>query len=130
MKKLLLGLVLMGGVSLASAQTISFDNTTLQYGKIGVGSDGFRYFTVTNKGDKPLILTNVKPSCGCTTPEWSKDPILPGKSAKIKVGYNTQLKGAFKKLIEVFSNDPKGQRSVIWIQGEVTPTLDKNNKPV
>ena len=70
-------------------------------------------------GDKPLIISEVKPSCGCTTPEWSKDPILPGKSTQIKVGYNTGIKGAFNKLIEVYSNDPQNSRSVLYIKGNV-----------
>jgi hypothetical protein len=48
-----------------------------------------------------LIISNVKPSCGCTTPEFSQDPIMPGKSAKIKVGYNT-ANGGFNKMIEYF----------------------------
>ncbi|MDY3351762.1 DUF1573 domain-containing protein [Riemerella anatipestifer] len=121
MKKILTGLVLAVGF-MASAQTISFDKTTVDYGKVEKGSEGHRYFTVTNTGDKPLVISNVKASCGCTTPEWDKTPILPGKSSKIKVGYNTNLVNPFKKLIEVFSNDPKASRSVIWIQGEVVET--------
>ncbi|WP_374330580.1 DUF1573 domain-containing protein [Soonwooa sp.] len=122
MKKTLLGMVAVLGFGLASAQSISFDKTVFDYGKVSAGSDGHRYFTVKNTGDKPLILTEVKPACGCTTPEWSKDPILPGKSAQIKVGYNTNLIGAFSKPIEVFSNDPKNPRSVLTIKGEVGAT--------
>jgi len=102
-----------------SAQTISFDRSTLDYGEIEESSDGERFFTITNTGDKPLIITKVKASCGCTTPKWNKEPILPGKVAKLKVGYDTKLLGEFKKLIEVYSNDPENQRSVIWITGVV-----------
>lgn len=119
MKKLMLGLLLVGGIALASAQTISFDKTTIDYGKVEVGANGQRFVTVTNTGDQPLIISNVRPSCGCTTPKWSKDPILPGKSAKIEVGYDTKLKGPFKKSIEVYSNDPEHGRSVLWIKGSV-----------
>jgi len=119
MKKILAGLFMTGAIAFASAQTISFDKTTFDYGKIKAGSDGHRFFTVKNTGDKPLIISEVKPSCGCTTPEWSKDPILPGKTAQIKVGYNTGIKGAFNKLIEVYSNDPANNRSVLYIKGNV-----------
>jgi len=119
MKKILAGLFMTGALAFASAQTISFDKTTFDYGNVKAGSDGHRFFTVKNTGDKPLIISEVKPSCGCTTPEWSKDPILPGKEAKIKVGYNTGIKGAFNKLIEVYSNDPANSRSVIYIKGNV-----------
>lgn len=121
MKKLIAGIALFGTFALASAQTITFDRTTYEYGQIKPNSDGNRFFTVTNTGDKPLIISNVKPSCGCTTPEFSQDPILPGKSAKIKVGYNTATPGAFNKMIEVFSNDPVNSRSVIYIKGDVNP---------
>lgn len=119
MKKILAGLLMTGAIAFASAQTITFDKTTYDYGTVKAGSDGHRFFTVKNTGDKPLIISEVKPSCGCTTPEWSKDPILPGKTAQIKVGYNTGIKGAFNKLIEVYSNDPANNRSVLYIKGTV-----------
>lgn len=119
MKKAFFTFLAVAGFGLASAQTISFDNTVLAYGNIKAGSDGHRVFTVKNTGTKPLILNEIKPACGCTTPEWSKDPILPGKTGQIKVAYNTELKGNFKKSIEVYSNDPDNGRSIIWIEGNV-----------
>lgn len=119
MKKAIFTFLAVAGFGLASAQTISFDKTTLEYGNVKAGSDGHRVFTVKNTGAKPLILNDIKPQCGCTTPEWSKDPILPGKTGQIKVAYDTKIKGTFKKLIEVFSNDPDNNRSVIWIEGNV-----------
>lgn len=119
MKTLFAGIALFGTIALASAQTITFDKTTYEYGAIKPNSDGTRFFNVTNTGDKPLIISNVKPSCGCTTPEFSQDPILPGKSAKIKVGYATANAGPFNKMIEVFSNDPVNSRSIIYIKGDV-----------
>lgn len=122
MKNILAGLMLTATFAFASAQTISFNETTHDYGTIAKGSDGHTFFTVTNTGDKPLIISRVQPACGCTTPEFSQDPIMPGKSAKIKVGYNTQLENAFEKLIEVYSNDPANSRSVIYIKGFVSPS--------
>jgi len=116
-----------GALAFASAQTISFDRTTFDYGNVKAGADGHRFFTVKNTGDKPLIISEVKPSCGCTTPEWSKDPILPGKTAQIKVGYNTGIKGAFNKLIEVYSNDPANNRSVLYIKGNVEDVAAGSN---
>jgi len=125
MRSIFLTLCSFVGFVLTSAQEISFDKTTLDYGKIGKGSDGERVFVVTNKGDKPLIITNVKASCGCTTPKWYKEPILPGKTANLKVGYDTKIVGEFKKLIEVYSNDPENQRNVIWITGVVEESSEK-----
>ncbi len=121
MKKLFAGFALLGTIVFASAQTINFDTTTLDYGTIKPGADGNRVFNIKNTGDKPLIISNVKPGCGCTTPEYSKDPIMPGKSGVIKVHYNTATPGSFLKTIEVFTNDPVNSRSVINIKGNVDP---------
>lgn len=119
MKKLVGGLFLLGFAEVFSAQTITFDKTTIEYGTIAENSDGHRVFTFKNTGDKPLILSNVKPSCGCTTPEWSKEEILPGQTGQIKVEYNTKIKGDFRRSIDVYSNDSKKKRTTIFIKGSV-----------
>lgn len=119
MKKLIGGLLLFGAFAFSSAQTISFDKTTIDYGTVPVNSDGSRFFTFKNTGDKPLVLSNVQPGCGCTASEWPKDPILPGKTGQIKVHYNTAIAAPFKKSIDVFSNDPTNGRIVLYIQGTV-----------
>lgn len=119
MKKIFAGLFLTASFAFASAQSISFDKTTLDYGTVKHGSDGHRIFTIKNTGDKPLIISRVQASCGCTTPEWSQEPIMPGKTAPLKVGYNTTITGDFTKIIEVYSNDPDNSRAVINIKGTV-----------
>lgn len=101
------------------AQRIEFKNETLDYGKIKIGSNGERIFEFKNTGDKPLILSNVSASCGCTIPKWSANPVLPKESGKINVVYDTQRVGPFKKSVTVFSNDSKERRKVIYIEGEV-----------
>lgn len=121
MKKILAGLIVMGTAAFFSAQSITFNETTLDYGKVAPNADGNRVFVVKNTGDKPLLISSVRPQCGCTTPEWSQEPIMPGKTGKIKVHYNTSIHGPFQKLIEVFSNDPVNGRSVIFIKGDVDP---------
>lgn len=122
MKKIFATALLMGTVAV-SAQTITFNETTLDYGTVKVNSDGNRTFIVKNTGKKPLIISNVKPSCGCTSPEWSRNPILPGKTGMIKVHYNTAITGEFRKSIDVMSNDPESKRSVIYIKGNVVANL-------
>lgn len=135
MKKIFAALFLTASFALATAQTISFDKSTYDYGTVKMGADGHRMFTVKNTGDKPLIISKVQASCGCTTPEWSQEPIMPGKSAQIKVGYNTTINGPFTKLIEVHSNDPVNSRSVLTIKGTVdggaapAPALKVEEKP-
>lgn len=123
MKKLFGLFALVGGMVLASAQAISFDQTTLDYGTVAVNGDGNRVFTVKNTGTQPLVISSVKPSCGCTSPDWSKDPIMPGQTGQIKVHYNTGTTGDFLKMIEVFSNDPQNGRSVLYIKGKVDPNM-------
>ena len=128
MKKIFAGLFLAGSFALASAQTISFDKTVLDYGTVKVGADGHRIFKVKNTGDKPLIISRVQASCGCTTPEWSQDPIMPGKTADLKVGYDTKIAGPFTKIIEVYSNDSETSRATITIKGNVSDAPAVNAK--
>ena len=119
MKKLVGGLLLLGAFAFSNAQTITFDKTTIDYGTVKANSDGNKVFTFTNTGDKPLIISNVQPVCGCTASDWTKEPILPGKKGEVKVHYNTANLNAFKKTIDVFSNDPKSGRVTLYIQGTV-----------
>ena len=119
MKKLVGGLLLFGAFAFSSAQTITFEKTTIDYGTVKANSDGNKVFTFTNTGDKPLIISNVQPGCGCTASDWTKEPILPGKKGEVKVHYNTVNLNAFKKTIDVFSNDPANGRIVLYIQGTV-----------
>lgn len=119
MKKLVGGLLLFCAFAFSSAQTITFEKTTIDYGTVKANSDGNKVFTFTNTGDKPLIISNVQPGCGCTASDWTKEPILPGKKGEVKVHYNTANLNAFKKTIDVFSNDPKSGRVTLYIQGTV-----------
>lgn len=121
MKNIFAALFLTASFAFASAQTISFEKTTVDYGTVKNGADGNRNFVVKNTGNKPLIISKVQPSCGCTVPEWSQDPIMPGKTGQIKVHYNTTLTGHFTKSIEVYSNDPENSRTVVNITGVVEP---------
>ena len=68
----------------ADTATISFNETTHDYGTIKKGSDGICVFTIKNTGKTPVLLTNVQASCGCTTPTWPREPILSGKSGEIR----------------------------------------------
>ncbi|TCN70260.1 DUF1573 domain-containing protein [Acetobacteroides hydrogenigenes] len=77
-------------------------------------------FEFKNTSKVPLILTSVSASCGCTTPEWPREPILPGKTGKIKVTYNSQIIGAFTKLIYVYSNASTNMVT-LTIKGEILP---------
>lgn len=83
---------------------IKFDKMEHDYGTITKGSDGSCVFKFKNIGNEVLVISDVRKSCGCTTPTWSKEPILPGQSGEIKVGYNTENIAPFSKTITVISN--------------------------
>lgn len=87
-----------------NAPGISFDKTVHDYGTVTKGGDGTCEFKFKNNGIEPLILSNVTSSCGCTVPEWPREPILKGKSASIKVKYDTNRVGPINKTVTVMSN--------------------------
>ncbi len=74
------------------------------YGSIVFGANGKVDFNYTNKGTIPLVITDVKSSCGCTVPTWTKEPVEPGKTGTITIMYDTKLAGPFNKTVEVYSN--------------------------
>jgi len=100
---------------------ISFETTEHDYGTIPQGSDGTYEFVFKNTGREPLVLKNVRSSCGCTVPKWPKEPIKKGDTGVIKVSYNTRITGSFSKSISVYSNS--GAVPVILkIKGKVEAT--------
>ena len=78
---------------------IEFNQTTIDYGTIEKGSNGVREFVFKNTGDGPLLITNVKSTCGCTIPKKPEKPILPGESEVIQVKYDTKRVGKISKSI-------------------------------
>lgn len=99
-------------------ELVKLNADTYNFGKIKVGVPVTTFFTVTNVSDKPVVLENVVPSCGCTTPEWSKEPVAPGASTQIKVGYNAASPMAFTKDITIKLAGVQ-EAKVIHITGEV-----------
>ena len=106
------------------AADIQFEKMDHNFGKIKEEGGPVNYnFNFTNTGKAPLVIQGVEASCGCTTPEWSQEPILPGKSGFIKVSYNPELRpGVFDKSIMVNANVPKSP-VVLTISGEVIPRV-------
>ena len=98
---------------------IEFAKETHDFGDIKYGSDGVYNFEFKNTGSAPLILSNAKGSCGCTTPFWSKEPINPGKTGSIKVEYDTKRPGPFNKSVTITSNASNEPTKIIHIKGTV-----------
>lgn len=104
-----------------STAEITFEKVEHDYGTINKSANGLCEFKFKNTGKEPLILTDVKSSCGCTVPAWTKEPILPGKSGSIKVKYATERVGIIDKSITVISN-AKNSPVVLHIKGNILDT--------
>lgn len=101
---------------------ITTNELVYNFGTIQEG-DGLasHVFTIKNTGTGPLVITRITASCGCTQPEWSKEPIAPGKTGEVKVTYNPKGRpGPFYKTISVFSNAKKSSYTLA-VKGNVTP---------
>ncbi|GGG52656.1 hypothetical protein GCM10011414_22770 [Croceivirga lutea] len=83
---------------------IEFKSETIDYGEIEKGSNGVRVFEFTNTGEAPLVISNVKSSCGCTIPKKPEAPIAPGETGEIEVKYDTKRVGPIRKTVTVTSN--------------------------
>ncbi len=101
-----------------NAPDIVFNSTVHDYGTLKQHGDGKCEFLFTNRGNEPLILSNVRSSCGCTVPTWPREPILPGQSGVIKVKYDTKRIGAINKSIYVTSN-AKVSKVTLKIKGKI-----------
>lgn len=102
------------------APIIEFDQTEYDFGTISEGEKITGTFKITNAGKVDLLITDVKPSCGCTTPDWTKEPIAPGATGDIKFEFNSAGRvGVQNKTITVKSNAEK-TTEIIRIKGTVT----------
>jgi hypothetical protein len=134
MKKLLIFMIATTLTSIAFAQTstaeISFAATEHDFGKIKEGTLANYEFIFTNTGKAPLVLSSVQPSCGCTTPEWSKEPVMPGAKGSIKASFNSIGRpGTFQKYITVKSNASIAEVT-LTIKGIVEPKPVEPVSPV
>ncbi|MDR0940488.1 MAG: DUF1573 domain-containing protein [Mediterranea sp.] len=125
MKKIVLSVVLlMVGTTMAFAQKsadIKFDQTTHDFGQFSEANPVVNCtFTFENTGDAPLVIHQAVASCGCTVPEYTKEPVMPGKTGTIKVTYNGSGKypGHFKKSITLRTN-AKTEMVRLYIEGSM-----------
>lgn len=103
----------------AGGAKIEFKKDTHDYGDIKYGADGTCTFEFKNTGNAPLIISDAKGSCGCTVPEWPKEPINPGKTGTITVKYDTKRPGAINKSVTITSNASNEPTKILRIKGNV-----------
>lgn len=112
---------------------IQFEKKIHDFGQMTQGDNGLCEFVFKNIGKEPLIITNVRSSCGCTVPEKPNEPILPGKKSSIKVKYDTRRIGPINKTVTVSSNATEPE-IYLQIKGHVSakpaeqvPSNEKNS---
>ncbi|WP_034257005.1 DUF1573 domain-containing protein [Adhaeribacter aquaticus] len=132
MKKILtLAFCLSFGFTVANAQTatpaanqkvvtdgpvITFTENKFDFGTIKEGDVVNHTFTFKNTGNQPLLISDVRVTCGCTTPDWTKTPVAPGKTGFITAQFNSAGKaGQNNKVITVVSNSVTGNASLSFV---------------
>jgi hypothetical protein len=104
-----------------SKANIVFEKEIYDYGTVEYGGNGISEFKFKNTGTEPLIISNARGSCGCTVPDWPRNPIPPGGSGVIKVSYDTKRPGPINKQVTITSNAGNDPNKVIRIAGNVEP---------
>jgi hypothetical protein len=120
MKSFFLGLAILISLNVLAQQPVKFNQTKHSFGKVKFNVPAATSFTFTNTSTKPVVIETATASCGCTTPEYPKTPIMAGKTGTIKVAFNAATVGPFNKTVTVKLanvNEP----IVLTIDGEVAP---------
>jgi cyclophilin family peptidyl-prolyl cis-trans isomerase len=110
-----------GYTQIEKGAKILFNKETHDYGIIKYNADPYCVFEFKNTGNEALLITEARGSCGCTVPEWPKEPIAPGATGMLKVTYDTKRVGSFQKSVTITSNAVNDPVKVVNIKGEVLP---------
>jgi hypothetical protein len=107
-----------------AAPVISFDQPTYDFGSISQGKKVDHVFVIRNRGNAPLAIKSVRPSCGCTAVATFSSVIAPGAKGEIKTSFNSaNYAGAVQKTVTVESSDPKSPSSVLTLRGTVVEEI-------
>ncbi len=103
------------------ATTVALSESNFSFGKIKKGDKVEHVYEVTNTGTNPLVISEVKPACGCTVPDYTKEPILPGQKGKITLKFDSaSFDGLVSKQAEVYANVEKSP-IVISFSADIQP---------
>jgi hypothetical protein len=108
-------------------QEIWFEEYLHDYGEILQDSDGSWSFAFKNLGKEAIVINRVRSTCGCTIPDWPREPFEPGATGEITVKYNTSLTGTFLKSIYVYSTAANSPVK-LQIKGKVAPAEEDISK--
>jgi hypothetical protein len=107
-----------GPKGICNPDLLEWDSQEFNFGSIKQGHPVSHTFRFKNKAAEPVILTKVKPACGCTATDYPEEPIQPGEWASIKTTYNAKAMGRFRKSIAVNTDVPYAE-ATLFITGEV-----------
>ena len=108
--------------------SVTFDKVAHDFGEIQNGTPVETVFTYTNSGQSPLVVTDIKSTCGCTVPQgWSREPLAPGASSQFAVKFNGKGANNVSKTITLTTNTESG-REQVRISAFIVP--DPNAAPV
>lgn len=111
--------LLLAGFGTRAQGVMTFEGENHDFANVLEGTMATHEFVFRNTGNQPIIIANVQASCGCTTPDWTKTPVLPGKSGMVKASYSSAGRpGAFNKTVTVTSNAATPS-TVLSIKGTV-----------
>ena len=110
--------------------SITFEESEFNFGTVDAGAIVEHTYAFTNTGSEPLVISNAKGSCGCTVPEWPKEPVMPGKTAILKVRYDTKRVGPINKSVTITSNAVDNPTMVLRIKGKVNAKASGATSPV
>ena len=112
----------------AGGPVMTFEKTEIDYGTIAQGADPLRKFKFKNTGTEPLVIKTARGSCGCTVPNYKKEPVMPGETAEVEVRYDTQRVGGFTKTVTIETNEGDQPR-VLTIRGTVNEKKAEEGVP-
>ncbi|MGZ5242981.1 MAG: DUF1573 domain-containing protein [Bacteroidia bacterium] len=104
-----------------AAPAIQFESMVYDFGTLKQDEIKGYTFKFKNTGNAPLVINEVEKPCGCTHPEWSKEPVMPGKTGEINVKFSAkgQPKGVFRKTLNVYSNINQERKPILMIKGTI-----------
>ncbi|MBK9254081.1 MAG: DUF1573 domain-containing protein [Saprospiraceae bacterium] len=111
-----------------SNAVMTFESLTVDYGTIAQNSEPLRVVKFTNTGTDPLLIKNARGSCGCTVPNWPKEPVLPGQSSVIEVRYDTNRVGKINKSITITTNEGSDSH-ILQVVGEILKSEEQEGVP-
>ena len=109
------------GFSQNKKAIITFEKTVIDYGTVDKGANGVRDFVFTNTGNAPLIISKATAACGCTVPQWPRQPIPVGGSGEIKVQFDSSNKPGMQNKVVTITANTESKVKKLLIRAQVNP---------